>query len=166
LIRIEYFFSFPSRTWGDAYLYTNDTGRELDDTDLYYYRARYYDPTTQRFLSQDPIEFSSGDFNFYRYVGNSPGNFRDPSGLYIWELIAPTDMGSNTMITIDKNGNKSVYDFDTGKSRPYWNRTKTYCETQKKPNNTKGPKPPVERSPKTKFQKTIVFLEIIIKMFK
>ena len=23
----------------------------------------------------------SGDFNFYRYVGNSPVNFRDPSGL-------------------------------------------------------------------------------------
>ena len=55
-------------------------GRELDDTDLYYYRARYYDPTTQRFLSQDPIGFASGDFNFYRYVGNSPANFRDPSG--------------------------------------------------------------------------------------
>ena len=56
------------------------TGRELDDTDLYYYRARYYDPTTQRFLSQDPIGFASGDFNFYRYVGNSPTYFRDPSG--------------------------------------------------------------------------------------
>ena len=57
------------------------TGRELDDTDIYYYRARYYDPTTQRFLSQDPIGFASGDFNFYRYVGNSPANFRDPFGL-------------------------------------------------------------------------------------
>jgi len=57
------------------------TGRELDDTDLYYYRARYYDPSTQRFLSEDPIGFSSGDFNFYRYVGNSPGNFTDPFGL-------------------------------------------------------------------------------------
>ena len=40
------------------------TARELDDTDLYYYRARYYDPTTQRFLSPDPIGFNSGDFNF------------------------------------------------------------------------------------------------------
>ena len=56
------------------------TGRELDDTDLYYYRARYYDPTTQRFLSQDPIGFASGDFNFYRYVGNSPLNNIDPFG--------------------------------------------------------------------------------------
>jgi RHS repeat-associated protein len=57
------------------------TGRETDMEDLYYYRARYYDPQTQRFLSRDPIEFEAGDFNFYRYVGNDCVNFRDPSGL-------------------------------------------------------------------------------------
>ncbi|XOB63285.1 PAAR-like domain-containing protein [Campylobacterota bacterium DY0563] len=57
------------------------TGREFDSHDLYYYRARYYDPTSQRFLSPDPIEFLSGDYNFYRYVGNDPVNFTDPSGL-------------------------------------------------------------------------------------
>jgi len=57
------------------------TGREMDAHDLYYYRARYYDPNTQRFLSLDPIGFEAGDFNFYRYVGNDPINFVDPSGL-------------------------------------------------------------------------------------
>ncbi|CAA6822148.1 MAG: Unknown protein [uncultured Sulfurovum sp.] len=57
------------------------TGREIETNDLYYYRARYYDPMTQRFLSLDPIGFSSGDFNFYRYVGNSPVSFVDPFGL-------------------------------------------------------------------------------------
>jgi len=57
------------------------TGRELDDIDLYYYRARYYDPTIQRFLGEDPIGFGSGDFNFYRYVANDPVNFIDPWGL-------------------------------------------------------------------------------------
>jgi len=35
----------------------------------------------QMFISKDPIEFEAGDFNFYRYVGNDPVNFRDPSGL-------------------------------------------------------------------------------------
>ncbi|MCF6245693.1 MAG: RHS repeat-associated core domain-containing protein, partial [Sulfurovum sp.] len=59
------------------------TGRETDQEDLYYYRARYYDPTTQRFLSRDPIEFEAGDFNFYRYVGNDPVNYVDPSGLFL-----------------------------------------------------------------------------------
>ncbi|XOB63793.1 RHS repeat-associated core domain-containing protein [Campylobacterota bacterium DY0563] len=57
------------------------TGREFDSHDLYYYRARYYDPTSQRFLSPDPIEFMSGDYNFYRYVGNEPINYVDALGL-------------------------------------------------------------------------------------
>ena len=58
------------------------TGREWDpETGLYYYRARYYDPTLGRFLSEDPIGAASGDANFYAYVFNSPVNFRDPSGL-------------------------------------------------------------------------------------
>ena len=62
------------------------TGREMDASDLYYYRARYYDPNTQRFLSKDPIEFEAGDFNFYRYVGGDPLNFVDPSGLILLQL--------------------------------------------------------------------------------
>jgi len=64
------------------------TGREIETNELYYYRARYYDAGTQRFLSVDPIGFESGDFNHYRYVGNDPVNFRDPSGL--WATGAPS----------------------------------------------------------------------------
>src|SRR5207248_1117942 len=50
-------------------------------TGLYYFRARYYDPATGRFLSQDPLSFAIGDSNLYRYVGNSPANEVDPTGL-------------------------------------------------------------------------------------
>ena len=57
------------------------TGREYDAADLYFYRARYYDPQTRRFLSKDPIEFLSGDWNWYRYVGGDPVDFVDPMGL-------------------------------------------------------------------------------------
>ena len=58
------------------------TGRETDEeSDLYYYRARYYDPTTGQFISEDPIGFEAGDANTRRYVGNSPTNATDPSGL-------------------------------------------------------------------------------------
>jgi len=58
------------------------TGREYDsETGLYYYRARYYDPGLGRFISEDPIEFSSGDSNLRRYVRNTPINSADPSGL-------------------------------------------------------------------------------------
>ena len=59
------------------------TGRENDATGLYYYRARYYSPTLQRFISQDPIGFAGGDMNFYAYVANDPVNNTDASGLAV-----------------------------------------------------------------------------------
>jgi RHS repeat-associated protein len=56
------------------------TGREFDgETGLYYYRARYYDPTAGRFSGQDPLRFGSGT-NFYSYANNSPTTLNDPSG--------------------------------------------------------------------------------------
>src|SRR5215469_15100562 len=45
-----------------------------------YYRARYYDPSTARFISEDPIRFSGGT-NFYTYTGNDPMDWLDPLGL-------------------------------------------------------------------------------------
>jgi RHS repeat-associated protein len=57
------------------------TGRELDtETGLYFYRARYYDASSGRFLAEDPIHFAAGS-NFYAYVTNQPVEFPDPSGL-------------------------------------------------------------------------------------
>jgi RHS repeat-associated protein len=57
------------------------TARERDDeTSLYYYRARYYDTSVGRFVSEDPIRFSGGA-DFYTYVDNDPPNFSDPNGL-------------------------------------------------------------------------------------
>ena len=54
------------------------TGREFDtETNLYYYRARYYDPTAGRFLSEDPAR---SEPNFYPYVSNAPTNWIDPTG--------------------------------------------------------------------------------------
>ncbi|MBI4684007.1 MAG: hypothetical protein HY755_02285 [Nitrospirae bacterium] len=56
------------------------TGRENDGTGLYYYRARYYSPELQRFISEDPIGLLGG-INLYAYVDNNPVNFVDPMGL-------------------------------------------------------------------------------------
>ena len=56
------------------------TGREVDDaTNLYYYRARYYDASIGRFVSEDPAGFDGG-INFYVYVENNPVNLTDPLG--------------------------------------------------------------------------------------
>jgi RHS repeat-associated protein len=57
------------------------TGRESDsETGLYYYRARYYDPSIGRFASEDPMRFN-GSVNFYESFSNEPTNYTDPLGL-------------------------------------------------------------------------------------
>ena len=73
------------------------TGRENDGTALYYYRARYYHPILQIFISEDPfINGGSMTLPFlkplllgnplmlhsYAYTANNPVNLRDPEGLY------------------------------------------------------------------------------------
>ncbi len=77
------FDSFGNQTASSGSL-TNSfryTGRELDtETNLYFYRARYFDPAAGRFLSEDPIGFEIGP-NFYAYVANDPIGQTDPSGL-------------------------------------------------------------------------------------
>ena len=39
-------------------------------------------------MTEDPIEFLSGDANFYRYVLNNPSTFRDPSGMVAFVVPA------------------------------------------------------------------------------
>jgi len=65
---------------GDRYGFT---GREWStELSLQYNRARWYDPLTGRWESQDPLGFDAGDSNLYRYVNNRPTMATDPSGLY------------------------------------------------------------------------------------
>ena len=55
------------------------SGEYLDEeSGLIYLRARYYDPSVGRFISEDPIR---DGMNWYAYCGNSPIMFADPSGL-------------------------------------------------------------------------------------
>jgi RHS repeat-associated protein len=80
------------------------TAREFDsETGLYFYRARYYDSSTGRFLKEDPLRFQAGA-NFYAYVGNSPLNALDPSGM----LVTATYNKSSGQLT--------VTDSDTGQT--------------------------------------------------
>jgi RHS repeat-associated protein len=57
------------------------TGRFYDEeSGLYYYRARYYDPTLGRFLQRDPLGYRAGP-TLYAYVDNNPWQSADPAGL-------------------------------------------------------------------------------------
>jgi RHS repeat-associated protein len=60
------------------------TGQALDeDTGLYFYNSRYYDPELGRFVQADTLVPSPGDaqtLNRYSYCGNNPLKYVDPSG--------------------------------------------------------------------------------------
>lgn len=55
-------------------------------------QARYYDPLTGRFISEDPKQFEAG-VNFYTYVNNNPVNANDPSG----ELPLPVRLATGAV---------------------------------------------------------------------
>ncbi len=63
---------------GNPFLYT---ARRLDEeTGLFYYRARHYDPENARFLQRDPLEYVDGP-NARAYVSGGPTSRTDPLGL-------------------------------------------------------------------------------------
>lgn len=65
------------------------TGKEFDaEVGLYYFGARYYDPTIGHFISPDPLYFENAEkdlldpqaLNLYSYVRNNPLRNVDPDG--------------------------------------------------------------------------------------
>jgi RHS repeat-associated protein len=57
------------------------TARGFDaETNLQFSRARYYDSTAGRFLTEDPLRWGGG-LNLYLYVKNQPVTLNDPEGL-------------------------------------------------------------------------------------
>ena len=69
------------------------TGRENDNTGLYFYRARYYNPGLQRFVSEDPIGLAGGP-NVYAYVGGNPVSRVDPTGKNWFPVIVVVGGGA------------------------------------------------------------------------
>jgi RHS repeat-associated protein len=63
------------------------TGRRYDpETEIYYYRARYYHPQLARFTAKDPIDYRGG-MGLYEYVRSAPGLFLDPAGRQQQDLL-------------------------------------------------------------------------------
>lgn len=80
------------------------TGREDDGTGLLYYRARYYQPRLQRFISEDPIGFRGRDVNLYGYVQNNPTSLIDPYGLEAFGSRELAEPWRNTIICDGSGG--------------------------------------------------------------
>ena len=81
------------------------TGRENDGDGLYYYRARYYSPGLQRFISQDSLGLLGG-MDPYAYADGDPINQNDPSGNCPWCVGALVGAGIDLGIQLIQNGGK------------------------------------------------------------
>ena len=66
--------------WSSGSLFAYTGQIILPGTQLYYYKARVYDPVPGRFLQTDPIGYSNG-INWYNYAGANPMTRFDPFGL-------------------------------------------------------------------------------------
>jgi RHS repeat-associated protein len=86
--------SASGMTTTNSYTYT---GRESDGLGVDYYRARYYNPNTGRFLSEDPLGFAGSGMNLYAYASENPLRFNDPWGMCIATLNKAAQFVSNCM---------------------------------------------------------------------
>ena len=69
------------------------TGKELDESGLQYFGARYYDSGIGRFISTDPVLQGHSP---YVYAANNPLAYRDPDGK-VWQFaLAPLMLGVAT----------------------------------------------------------------------
>ncbi len=75
----EVFLEERNNTWNTPFLFS---GKELDEeTGLYYYGARYYNPRISIFYGCDPLMEDYPSWTPYHYCHNNPVNLVDPTGM-------------------------------------------------------------------------------------
>ena len=75
----EVFIEERNNTWNTPYLFN---AKEFDEeTGMYYYGARYYEPRLSLWMSTDPLQEKYPDINSYCYTYNNPINLTDPTGM-------------------------------------------------------------------------------------
>ena len=86
----EVFIEERNNTWNTPYLFN---AKEFDEeTGMYYYGARYYEPRLSLWMSTDPMQEKYSNISTYCYVSNNPIKYIDIVGLEIgspWRYIAP-----------------------------------------------------------------------------
>jgi RHS repeat-associated protein len=84
------------------------TGKDWDeDAGLYYFNARWYDPGTGRFITEDPARDGA---SWFAYVANNPLIYIDPSGLLLADIfdsgIGIADEGISEAVHIEGLGGR------------------------------------------------------------
>ena len=74
----EVFIEERNNVWNTPYLFN---AKEFDEeTGMYYYGARYYEPRLSLWMSTDPMQEKYANITSYCYTYNNPVNFVDPTG--------------------------------------------------------------------------------------
>lgn len=82
----EVFIEERNNVWNTPYLFN---AKEFDEeTGMYYYGARYYEPRLSLWISPDPLGEIFSNSTSYRYGKNNPLRFIDPTGLFETEAEA------------------------------------------------------------------------------
>jgi RHS repeat-associated protein len=89
----EVFIEERNNVWNTPYLFN---AKELDEeTGLYYYGARYYDPRISLWLSTDPLACQDPNISAYTYTLNNPIKLIDPDGM-AWKPTKNENTQKNT----------------------------------------------------------------------
>ena len=76
----EVFIEERNNTWNTPYLFN---AKEFDEeTGMYYYGARYYEPRLSLWMSCDPLQERKAGFTTYAYCENNPVKLFDPDGKF------------------------------------------------------------------------------------
>ena len=99
----EVFIEERNNTWNTPYLFN---AKELDEeTGMYYYGARYYEPRISLWMSTDPLQEKYENISPYIYCANSPIRYTDPKGM---EVEADKLSMKNISYTLTKQEAKYV----------------------------------------------------------
>lgn len=94
------------------------TGKELDEeTGLYYFGARYYQPSWSIWLSVDPLAEQAPDWTPYRYGFNNPIKYIDPDGMFEDTIYENEETGEEVEVkdNVDKRVKVDQETFDQAK---------------------------------------------------
>ena len=116
----EVFVEERNNIWNTPYLFN---AKEFDEeTGLYYYGARYYDPRVSLWISTDILEEKNYGNSSYAYTYN-PITFIDPIGTdtinisYVnkkWKIDAPIIADGNDVFNVANGDKKETYEFSQG----------------------------------------------------